>query len=273
MSRLYMEQNHSYIRFGCSVLSSFGATAIVHPFDVIKISQQLKLPVQYKFPNIYRGLPTGLLRQFTYSAPNTYLFSEMLQQYRSKYGDEPSIIYKGAMGAISGGIGGITGTPSEVLLVRAIHKQPPPVGMITHAKSVYAQNGLYGFFKGSGASVFRASVFNSVRLSLYSETKIRVQQTYPNLTGTSSLHFISAAVGSVSGVLVSNPIDVIKARIQQPQNTSSAYQLIQQTVTNEGLRGFYRGTFASMSKTIPHSIISFVLFEQLTRWFTGADAI
>ena len=268
-----MEQSNTRTRFICSVLSSFGATSMVHPFDVIKISQQLRLPIQYKIPDIYRGLPTGLFRQFTYSAPNTFLFSEMLRQYRLKYGNEPNIAYKGVMGAISGGIGGITGTPSEVLLVRAIYKYPPPMGMLTHAKSIYTQEGLYGFFKGSSAAIFRACTFNSVRLSFYSETKNLLTNTYPSMTGSSYIHFMSATVGALSGVLISNPIDVIKSRVQQPKNTKTTTQLIQYTLRTEGMSGFYRGTFAMMSKTIPHSIISFVLFEQMTRWFTGSDAI
>jgi len=262
-----------HIRLLSSTMSAFTATTVVHPLDVIRISQQTNIMAQYTISYLYRGYAAGLLRQMTYSVPNVTIFAELIQRHKREHGLEPNFTNKALFGAISGAISGLTGTPSEVVLVRAINPKIPPVSMITGAHKIYTDHGISGFLKGGHVSSVRSSVFNSIRLSVYAECKTIVQRARPELEGTSTLHFIAAILGTGTGVLVSNPIDVIKSKLQANQSKISVKDIISTTYTQCGLLGFYKGTVASLFKSIPHSIITFVMLEKLTRIFTGNDAI
>ena len=266
-------KNDKHIRLLSSTISAFTATTVVHPLDVIRISQQTNVIAQYTISHLYRGYAAGLLRQMTYSVPNVTIFAELIQRHKREHGSEPNFINKALFGAISGSISGLTGTPSEVVLVRAINPMIPSVSIITGAHQIYLNHGISGFLKGAYVSSFRSSVFNSIRLSVYAECKTRVHHAHPRLEGTSTLHFIAAILGTGVGVLVSNPIDVIKSQLQASQSKISVKDIISTTYTQCGPRGFYKGTVASLFKSIPHSIITFVMLEKLTRIFTGNDAI
>ena len=262
-----------HIRLLSSTISAFTATTVVHPLDVIRISQQTNITAQYTISYLYRGYAAGLLRQMTYSVPNVTIFTELIQRHKREHGSEPNFTNKALFGAISGAISGVTGTPSEVVLVRAINPKIPSVSIITGAHKIYTDHGISGFLKGAYVASFRSSVFNSIRLSVYAECKTRVQSAHPRLEGTSTLHFIAAILGTGTGVLVSNPIDVIKSKLQANQSKILVKDIISTTYAQGGPLGFYKGVVASLFKSIPHSIITFVILEKLTRIITGNDAI
>ena len=260
-------------RIMCSMIGAFTATTLVHGFDVIRISQQTNIKPKYTFNYLYRGYTSGLMRQLTYSVPNITIFSELVRQYKDIHDTEPSLLYKTGFGAVSGAIGGFFGTPSEVILVRSINPTIPRAGIVTHANNIYNVNGFKGFINGAYASTTRSALFNSIRLSVYSESKTRIQELYPNLEGTSTLHFTSAICGTSLGIFASNPIDYIKSQVQTPGNTKTVSEIVKNTYQHNGIFGFYKGTIASLCKSIPHSVISFVIIERLMRIFTGHDAI
>ena len=260
-------------RVMCNMVGAFTATTIVHGFDVIRISQQTNVKPQYSINYLYKGIYAGLLRQLTYSVPNITTYSELTRQYKEKYNVEPPLLYKTGFGSISGAIGGFMGTPSEVVLVRSINPTIPKAGLFEHAKNIYNTNGLQGFTKGGDVATARSALFNGIRLSVYSESKTQIQELYPNLEGTSTLHFISAVCGTSLGIFASNPVDYIKSQVQNPGNTKNVSEIIKTTYQQNGIAGFYKGTTASLCKSIPHSVISFVIIERLMRIFTGQDAI
>jgi len=266
-------QYDSITRVMCSAIGAFTATTVVHGFDVIRISQQTNIIPQYTFKYLYRGYIPGLIRQMTYSVPNMVMFSEMITRYKDNHNAEPPLLYKTGFGAISGAIGGFAGTPSEVLLIRAINPTIPTMNTVAHIQTVYNLKGINGFFRGAYASTTRSALFNSIRLSAYSDSKMRIQQAYPSLEGTSQLHFIAALFGTSLGIFISNPVDYIKSQLQTPNNSKKMVEIVQHTYSVNGIKGFYKGMVASLCKSNPHSVISFVVIERLTRIFTGKDAI
>lgn len=260
-------------RVMCNIIGAFTATTMVHGFDVIRISQQTNVKPQYTFNHLYKGFSAGILRQLTYSVPNITTYSELTRQYKEKYNVEPPLLYKTGFGTISGAIGGFFGTPSEVVLVRSINPTIPTAGLFEHAKNIYNTNGLHGFIKGGDVATVRSALFNGIRLSVYSESKTQIQELYPSLEGTSTLHFMSAICATSLGIFASNPVDYIKSQVQNPGNTKTISEIVNTTYKQNGILGFYKGTSASLSKSIPHSVISFVIIERLMRIFTGQDAI
>lgn len=268
-----MDSDNKIIGLLCSTISVFTATTMVHGFDVIRISQQINMKPQYTFNYLYRGYSAGLLRQLTYAVPNLTIFTELNRRHKQIHNAEPSVIYKAVFGAISGAVGGFTGTPSEVIMIRSIKPSLPTIVFTHHLRDIYANNGILSFFQGSYAAIIRSATFNSIRLSAYSESKLHIQNIYPKLEGTSTLHFASAFIGTSLGIFITNPIDYIKSQLQKPGAKKGVVDIIKYTHLQHGILGFYKGMTASLFKSVPHSIISFVILERLTRFMTGSDAI
>lgn len=266
-----MSSDNIYIKCGCSMFASMFATSIVHPFDVMKVSKQLNYQVHYTIPHLYKGYLIGLFRQTTYSTPNMVIYSYLLNRYKKTHKSEPEYKYKFLFGAISGGISGITGNPSEVLFVKTLRNKTNQ-NILSSSKEIIQQYGYGHFLNGYKAAMMRSAVYNSMRLSLYSESKNYVQYHFPQLVGTSSLHFLSGSFSTILAIIISNPIDVIKARLQK-DGTVGAKQMIKHTFQHEGIHGFYKGLIPSIFKSFPHSIISFMVLEKITKIITGSEAL
>ena len=267
-----MENNKIQSRIICGTISSFIATTIVHPFDVLKISRQINIKPQYTFSNLYRGYSIGLFRQLTYSVPNIFMFTELNNFHKKKFNNEPDYKCKLLYGILSGGVSGFTGNPSEVLLVRSINPKEPKVSFGTQIKNVYNASGITGFFNGYKLAIGRSAIYNGTRLPLYSQSKGKLQDMYPTLKGTTALHFISAAISTITAIIISNPIDVIKSRAQK-ENPKSIIEFTKQSFKREGTGILTRGLTASICKSFPHSIISFIVLEKTMLLITGKDAI
>ena len=266
-----MSNDNIYIKFGCSLFSNCVAITIVHPFDVMKISRQIHLPSQYNFSYLYKGYFYGLTRQTTYSAPNMFIYKQLMTKYKNKYANEPNYLTKFSFGILSGGISGFTGNPSEVLLIKTLYDKRKK-NSLQHCKEFIIQNGYYGLFNGYKMAIMRSAIYNSFRLSLYSENKSFLQHRFPNLKETSLLHFLSSSISTLIAIIISNPFDVIKSQMQQ-NGKKHLFTLINKNYEQEGLKSFYRGLVPSISKSLPHSVISFMLVEKTMKICTGKEAL
>ena len=83
---------------------------------------------------------------------------------------------------------------------------------------------------------------------------------------------MTGAISTTIAIVVSNPIDVIKARAQK-SDSANVTEIIKSTFKNERFTFLYRGLLPSISKSLPHSIISFVVLEKMMILITGKDAI
>lgn len=260
-----------YIKFGCTLFSSYSATTIVHPFDVIKISKQVNLPMYYNFSHLYKGYFFGLMRQTTYSAPNIFLYNQLMTYHKNKYVSEPSFVNKFSYGFLSGGISGFTGSPIEVLLIKTLHDKSAK-NPFQHYNEYIRNNGYMGLLNGYKMAFMRSAIYNSFRFSIYSENKYYLQQYFPTLKETSLLHFVSSSISTLIAIVVSNPVDVIKSQMQKNGN-QPFFSIVKRNYQEEGIKFFYRGLIPSISKSLPHSVISFMLVEKTMKLFTGKEAL
>jgi len=262
-------------KFMFSTIANFTAISVVYPFDNMRIKQHNNIKIQYKFSYLYNGYTSGLLKQFTYSVPNVFIYSHLLNNYKKTEKKEPSLITKLLYGSISGSIAGFLGTPSEVTMVRAISSPNKFQGVIHSVKNTYNNHGLKEFYHGYQPTVIRAFLFNGPKLAFYTECKNKLSTKYPELEGTIKLHAFSAFVSTTIGTFISNPFDVVKTRIQSSTNTkkNEIYNTIKNIFQKEGFFAFYKGTIPSLLKNTPHAVISFVLLDQLSRYFIGKEAL
>lgn len=256
------ELNKIYI----STISNVLATSLVYPFDTVRVRMHLDKHIHYALKDLYKGYTAGLFRQLTYSTPNMYIFSTFISNYREKYNEEPKFLDKFSYALISGTVSGFLGTPSEVIMVRSIVSKSS-TGIIQNSRNIYHKYGASHFFSGYFPTVLRSASFNSIRLSLYSELKPYISSYYNN---SLFIHSTSALISTTIGIIVSNPFDVIKSRMQK-KNTSfiNTYK----DIKGEGFFHFYKGFTPNMIKSIPHSIIAFVLFEKMSKQLLNKEII
>ena len=93
------------------------------------------------------------------------------------------------------------------------------------------------------------------------------------------LHVVSAMVSGLITVFVMSPVDLVKTRVmnQYVENRSGnmytgAIDCFAKTIASEGLFGFYKGFIPNWLRLGPHTITTFIIFEQLRKLW-GIDPI
>ncbi|XP_056128946.1 mitochondrial S-adenosylmethionine carrier protein [Lampris incognitus] len=75
-------------------------------------------------------------------------------------------------------------------------------------------------------------------------------------------HMLAASLGEVVACLIRVPTEVVKQRTQASPS-SSTYQMLLATLTEEGVRGLYRGFRSTVIREIPFSLVQVSLWEYL----------
>jgi solute carrier family 25 protein 33/36 len=83
------------------------------------------------------------------------------------------------------------------------------------------------------------------------------------------VHMLSAALAGFTAITVTNPIWLIKTRLQldarnRGERQMNAFECIRRVYKADGLRGFYRGMSASYAG-ISETVIHFVIYESIKR--------
>lgn len=127
--------------------------------------------------------------------------------------------------------------------------------------------GLRGLFTGSTALVYRSCIFNVSQLLTYDESKIRAQ-AYTGLPGAHVVVHLLAALGAgLVATTASSPMENVKTIMQA--NTHTVRPRIGAVCMamwrQEGIAAFFRGWTALYVKTAPHTLLVFLVMEQLQR--------
>ncbi|ANQ07566.1 Mitochondrial carrier protein [Plasmodium coatneyi] len=83
-------------------------------------------------------------------------------------------------------------------------------------------------------------------------------------------YFVCAGIGGGVAAVVTNPLDVIKTRIQTECFNAKGfnfYRVVSNLYHKEGFRSFFKGSMARMALCIPASAISWGTYETMKRFF------
>ncbi|XP_019360345.1 PREDICTED: S-adenosylmethionine mitochondrial carrier protein [Gavialis gangeticus] len=75
-------------------------------------------------------------------------------------------------------------------------------------------------------------------------------------------HMVAASFGEVVACLIRVPSEVVKQRAQVSPS-SSTFQVLSNTLYQEGIRGLYRGYKSTVLREIPFSLVQFPIWESL----------
>lgn len=149
-------------------------------------------------------------------------------------------------------------------------------GTLAAVHQIYAVEGLSALWKGVGATVVGVMPSRAIYFSTYAKTKHLLTDRNGG-QDSSMVHLLSAASAGIATATATNPIWLIKTRMQlQQSNTASSMKYkssldcLARVVREEGVRGLYKGLSASYLG-VAEGTIQWVLYERLKKALPRSD--
>ncbi|GAB1312290.1 Pyrimidine nucleotide transporter, mitochondrial [Madurella fahalii] len=142
--------------------------------------------------------------------------------------------------------------------------------------SVYRQEGPRALFKGLGPNLVGVIPARSINFFTYGNGKRLIAEHLNNGKDSAWVHLSAAALAGVVTSTATNPIWMVKTRLQLDKNMAAesggaakrryknSLDCISQVLRNEGLRGLYKGMSASYLG-VAESTMHWMLYEQIKR--------
>lgn len=162
---------------------------------------------------------------------------------------------------------------SLVSVPRAAYVHLKETGQMLGA--IYQYEGFRALFKGLGANLIGVVPARSINFFVYGNSK-RMLNEYFNPEGKENvwaIHIAAAATAGIATGTATNPIWLVKTRLQLDKNKASndptrgrqyrnSWDCIKQTVRHEGIKGLYRGLTASYLG-VTESTMQWVMYERM----------
>ncbi|XDV27800.1 hypothetical protein PO909_031282, partial [Leuciscus waleckii] len=172
-----------------------------------------------------------------------------------------------------GTVGAILTCPLEVVKTRlstvngaSVARVAPP-GPLHCLKLILEKEGPRSLFRGLGPNLVGVAPSRAIYFAAYSTAKEKLNNVFdPDST---QVHMLSAGLAGFTAITVTNPIWLIKTRLQldarnRGERRMSAFECVRRVYRSDGLRGFYRGMSASYAG-ISETVIHFVIYESIKR--------
>ncbi|CAA0841121.1 mitochondrial substrate carrier family protein [Striga hermonthica] len=250
-------------------LSCALSTSLLHPVDTVKTRLQAST---LTFPEIisklrqlgvrgfYRGSIPAILGQFSSHGLRTGIFEATKLVLVNVAPALPEIQVQSVASFCSTFLGTAVRIPCEVL------KQRLQAGLFDNVGEAivgtWQQDGLRGFFRGTGATLCREVPFYVAGMGLYAESKKATQQ----LLGRELEAWETIAVGALSGGLaavLTTPFDVIKTRtMTAPQGRPVTLSIVAFSILrHEGPLGLFKGALPRFFWIAPLGAMNFAGYE------------
>ncbi|XP_031485297.1 uncharacterized protein LOC116254218 [Nymphaea colorata] len=245
------------------------STSLLHPIDSMKTRVQastLSFPeLVRKLPEIglrglYRGSIPAILGQFSSHGLRTGIFEASKLLLTNVAPTVPEIQIQSLASFCSTILGTAVRIPCEVL------KQRLQAGIFDNVGDALIgtlqQDGLKGFFRGTGATLCREVPFYVAGMGLYAEAKKATQQILRRELEPWETIVVGALSGGLAAV-VTTPFDVMKTRtMTAPQGvpvtmTTIAFSILR----NEGPLGLFKGAVPRFFWIAPLGAMNFAGYE------------
>ncbi|XP_013402834.1 mitochondrial dicarboxylate carrier [Lingula anatina] len=271
--------------------ASAGAACCTHPLDLLKVHLQTQQKSDMGFVKmgvkvvkndgilgLYNGLSASLVRQLTYSLTRFAIY-ETAKKKLTEDGRQMPFYEKVLVAAVAGSTGGVVGTPGDMVNVRMQNdmKLPPEQRRgYKHALDglwrVYSEEGGRRLFSGATMASSRAVFVTVGQLSFYDQIKQMVMST-GKFEDNMRTHFLCSFIAGTIATLLTQPLDVMKTRFMnaapgQYKNILACFK----DIAAVGPLGFFKGFVPAWVRLGPHTIFTFIFFEQLRLRF-GYDEV
>ncbi|CCK70041.1 Mrx20p KNAG_0D02920 [Huiozyma naganishii CBS 8797] len=152
----------------------------------------------------------------------------------------------------------------------APYDKTPSVGLLANVKEIYATRGVRGYFQGMFPTMWRQIGNSMVRFTTYSVLKQTVTQRGQPINET--LAFAMGALSSLAVVTITQPLDVIKTRMQSRHARTeyrNSLNCCYRIFVQEGITTFWKGAVPRLFKVALSGGISFGIYEYVENLVYG----
>jgi len=134
-------------------------------------------------------------------------------------------------------------------------------------KKIIRTDGFFGLYRGYSATLITYAPYSSIWWGTYHFIKQKIKRKIgdfqiPNFF----LHSFSGIIAGIAAVTFTNPLDVVKTRLQvlnlSPKERN-VFLLLKKLFVEEGFKGAMKGVTARFSSAIIVSCFSIVLYEEI----------
>lgn len=147
---------------------------------------------------------------------------------------------------------------------------PPYRGTLDVLRRTYQGEGLLALYRGFGAIVVGGTPGTVAYLCSYDYVKNVLSNTKRSGLPEFAVHFTAGMLAETFACIIYVPVDVVKERLQVQRGIGvgsmhyhGSYDAFRKIIRDEGLRGIYKGYFATLASFGPFSALYFVFYEQL----------
>ncbi|KAG8202517.1 DIC1 [Candida africana] len=287
--------------------ASMAACLVTHPLDLAKVRLQTAtkpgqslLSMIYQIITkegvfkIYSGLTASLLRQATYSTTRFGIYEFLKEQYMESIATtggteqkKPSTAVLLPMSMIAGALGGLVGNPSDVVNIRMQNDSTLPINQRRNYRNAFdgiykicQQEGINSLFRGLTPNLIRGVLMTASQVVTYDIAKSILVDHIHMDPSKKSTHFSASLIAGLVATTVCSPADVVKTRIMNSKGSTgggsggdgvngNAILILKNAVKHEGIGFMFRGWLPSFIRLGPHTIVTFLVLEQLRKFKLG----
>ncbi|XP_055402247.1 mitochondrial adenyl nucleotide antiporter SLC25A23 isoform X1 [Bubalus kerabau] len=176
---------------------------------------------------------------------------------------------------VAGSLAGATAQtiiyPMEVLKTRlTLRRTGQYKGLLDCAWQILEREGPHAFYRGYLPNVLGIIPYAGIDLAVYETLKNRWLQQYSHDSADPGILVLLACgtISSTCGQIASYPLALVRTRMQAQASIEGAPQLsmlglLRHILSQEGVRGLYRGIAPNFMKVIPAVSISYVVYENM----------
>lgn len=289
----YFDKNHilTLNRFWYGGAASMAACLVTHPLDLAKVRLQTattrgqslgsmvyQIITKEGFFKIYSGLSASLLRQATYSTARFGIYEYLKDSYVERFQQTPSTAVLLPMSMVAGALGGLVGNPSDVVNIRMQNDSTLPIDQRRNYRNAF--DGIFRIIKEEKvSSLFRGLFPNLIRGVLMTASQVVTYDFAKSILvdnlnldpSKKSTHFSASLLAGLVATTVCSPADVVKTRIMNAKGASEngAFLILRTAIKTEGVGFMFRGWLPSFIRLGPHTIVTFLVLEQLRKFKIG----
>ena len=151
---------------------------------------------------------------------------------------------------------------SQRLQVQSTREAAARPGGMQIARQILRHEGVGGLWRGAGVSLACYLPHSAVWWCTHEKAKVALERRLRCGPEHAGMLGLSGALAGVAASAVTNPIDVIKTRVQCFETPQSLRQTLHGVLQEAGWRGLYSGFMPRLLAAVPRSVCTVLAYER-----------
>ena len=146
----------------------------------------------------------------------------------------------------------------------------PPSG-IEIAWRICMREGPLGLWRGTFATMLSLAPNSALWWLTHEESKQRISKWLQRREDDAIVHGLSGTLAGIVSTVATNPLDVVKTRLQCSESAVSATDVLKGLLNESGWRGLYSGLIPRLASAVPRSICTVLAYERAIAMCTKSE--